>query len=99
MTVPMSPRCRYVYASDDKELTYTNFRPGYPIRWDQNTCLDLLLVRDLLQFRGLEFWGPLCPWKYPKASDMHETRQLGFINIQTPDARGTTRLLHFGCIT
>ena len=24
---------RYVYASDDQELTYTNFRPGYPIRY------------------------------------------------------------------
>ena len=27
-----APYIRYVYASDDQELSYTNFRPGYPIR-------------------------------------------------------------------
>ena len=27
-----APYYRYVYASDDQELSYTNFRPGYPIR-------------------------------------------------------------------
>lgn len=29
---------KYVYASDDKELTYTNFRPGYPISNSTKNC-------------------------------------------------------------
>merc|ERR1719318_1922836 len=29
---------KYVYASDDQELSYTNFRPGYPISNSTKNC-------------------------------------------------------------
>jgi hypothetical protein len=54
-----------VYASDDKELTYTNFRPGYPIRsgfWSGLVRFGqvMLYVVDLVRFSLVRFglvWG------------------------------------------
>ena len=63
-----APYIRYVYASDDQELSYTNFRPGYPIRWTWS------------QQRAPEKFGKSCSHqieyfsrKWSKWNDLYET--------------------------